>query len=150
MANSMTPDLIRLLQFPWRSSGIRAMKRYGQAFLKDCLRWAALFTEATRGLQTGNGSRSAQPRQKKRPSEPSAPRDDDQDKPPVLRRPGSGGSEPPKPTPPVSPPADTPAATAPEPSPAATPAAPEQSGQDNDNDKDRPVLRRGNQPSPST
>ncbi len=87
---------------------------------------------------------------KKRPSEPSAPRDDDQDKPPVLRRPGSGGSEPPKPTPPVSPPADTPAATAPEPSPAATPAAPEQSGQDNDNDKDRPVLRRGNQPSPST
>jgi len=88
---------------------------------------------------------------KKRPSEPSAPRDDDQDKPPVLRRPGSGaGSEPPKPTPPVSPPADTPAATAPEPSPAATPAAPEQSGQDNENDKDRPVLRRGNQPSPST
>ena len=65
MANSMTPDLIRLLQFPWRSSGIRSMKRYGQAFLKDCLRWAALFTEATRGLQTGNGSRSAQLRQKK-------------------------------------------------------------------------------------
>lgn len=61
----MTPDLIRLLQFPWRSSGIRSMKRYGQAFLKDCLRWAAFFTEATRGLQTGNGSRSAQLRQKK-------------------------------------------------------------------------------------
>jgi hypothetical protein len=88
---------------------------------------------------------------KKRPAEPSAPRDDDQDKPPVLRRPGSGaGSEPPKPTPPVSPPADTPAATATAPSPVAAPAAPEQSSQDNDNDKDRPVLRRGKQSSPST
>jgi hypothetical protein len=87
---------------------------------------------------------------KKRPVEASAPRDDDQDKPPVLRRPGSGaGSEPPKPTPPVSPPADTPAATAPAPSPAAAPAATEQNGQDNDNDKDRPVLRRGKQSSPS-
>jgi len=90
---------------------------------------------------------------KKSPVEPSASasRDDDQDKPPVLRRPGSGaGSEPPKPIPPVSPPADTPAATAPAPSPAAAPAAPEQSSQDNDNDKDRPVLRRGKQSSPST
>jgi len=86
---------------------------------------------------------------KKRPAEPLAPRDEDQDKPPVLRRPGSGaGSEPPKPAPPVSPPADTPAVAAPAPSPAAAPAVPEQNSQDND--KDRPVLRRGKQPSPST
>ena len=79
---------------------------------------------------------------KKRPPEPLAPRDDDQDKPPVLRRPGSEarpeiGSETPKPTPPVSPPANLPAATAP--TPANASADTEQSPPDND----RPMLRRG-------
>src|SRR5438309_3468469 len=101
----------------------------------------------------GKWAPAGAPPPKKRPAETLASRDDDQDKPPVLRRPGSGtGSEPPKPAAPVSPPADTPAATAPAPSPAAAPAVPEQSSQDNDNDndKDRPVLRRGKQSSPST
>ena len=79
---------------------------------------------------------------KKRPPEPLAPRDDDQDKPPVLRRPGSGarpevGSETPKPTPPISPPANTRAATAP--TSATPPVDTEQSAPDND----RPMLRRG-------
>jgi hypothetical protein len=79
---------------------------------------------------------------KKKSPEPLAPRDDDQDKPPVLRRPGSearpeAGSETPKPTQPVSPPANTPAATAP--TPATASADTEQSPPDND----RPVLRRG-------
>jgi hypothetical protein len=101
-------------------------------------------------IADGKWEPAGAPPPKKRPAEPSAPRDEDQDKPPVLRRPGSGtASEPPKPTPPVSPPVDTPAATAPAPSPAAAPAATEQNGQDNDNDKDRPVLRRGKQSSPS-
>jgi hypothetical protein len=91
---------------------------------------------------------------KKRPLQPpaAAPRDDDQDKPPVLRRPGSGsGSEAPKPAPPVAPPSDTPVATAPAPAPAPAPVSPEQNSQDNDNDndKDRPVLRRGKQTSSS-
>jgi len=89
--------------------------------------------------------------EKKKFADSPAPRDDDQDKPPVLRRPGSGaGSEPPKPNAPVPPAADTPAVTAPAPSPAAAPAATDQNGQDNENDQDRPVLRRGKQPSPST
>src|SRR5205807_1355816 len=81
----------------------------------------------------GKWAPAGAPPPKKRPAETLASRDDDQDKPPVLRRPGSGtGSESPKSTPPVSPPADTPAATAPAPSPASAPAAPEQSSQDND------------------
>jgi hypothetical protein len=80
---------------------------------------------------------------KKGPPEPLAPRDDDQDKPPVLRRPGSEarpalGSEVPKTTAPA--PADMPAATAP--APAVASAATEQNAQNNDKDKDRPVLRR--------
>ena len=79
---------------------------------------------------------------KKKSPEPLAPRDDDQDKPPVLRRPGSearpeAGSETPKPTQPAPPSANTPTATAP--APATASAGAEQSPPDND----RPVLRRG-------
>ena len=82
---------------------------------------------------------------KKRPPELPAPRDDDQDKPPVLRRPQSGGrpearseagSETPKPNPPA-PPGNTPEATAP--APVTRSADTEHSPPD----KDRPVLRRG-------
>src|SRR5882724_4100406 len=65
MANSMTVDLIKLLRFPWPSSGTRFMKRYAPGFLKDCLPLVARFTEATRGLQMENGSPPAQLRQKK-------------------------------------------------------------------------------------
>jgi len=79
---------------------------------------------------------------KKRPPELPAPRDDDQDKPPVLRRPGSedrseSGSETPKPNQPAPPPAGSPTATAT--APITTSADTEQSP----TDKDRPVLRRG-------
>jgi hypothetical protein len=79
---------------------------------------------------------------KKRPPEAPAPRDDDQDKPPVLRRPGSedrseAGSETAKANQPAAPPANTPEATAP--APVTTSADTEQSPPD----KDRPVLRRG-------
>jgi hypothetical protein len=78
---------------------------------------------------------------KKRPSEPTAPRDDDQDKPPVLRRPSREGrsevgSETPKIEPPSAPAANPPVAT-----------SPESTGQDSPPDKDRPVLRRGKQAS---
>ena len=85
-------------------------------------------------------------RPRKRPPEPIAPRDDDQDKPPVLRRPGSDArpedrsataSETPKPNPPEPPTANAPAATAT--APVTTSADTEQSPPDND----RPVLRRG-------
>ena len=79
---------------------------------------------------------------KKRPAEPIAPRDDDQDKPPVLRRPAAEGrsevgSETPKTEPPSAPAANPPVAKSPE------SAGKEESPPDND----RPVLRRGKQPS---
>jgi len=79
---------------------------------------------------------------KKRPPELPAPRDDDQDKPPVLRRPGSedrseSGSETAKPNQPAPPPAGAPTSTAT--APVTTSADTEQSPPD----KDRPVLRRG-------
>ena len=75
---------------------------------------------------------------KKRAPELPAPRDDDQDKPPVLRRPQSEarsevGSETPKPSQPAPPPANAPVTTAP------AGAGREESPPD----KDRPVLRRG-------
>src|SRR5438270_5884700 len=65
MANFMTPDVRRLLQFLWRFSRTRFMKRYAPAFLKGCLPLAARFTEATPGLQTENGRLPAHLRQKK-------------------------------------------------------------------------------------
>jgi hypothetical protein len=79
---------------------------------------------------------------KKKPTEPIAPRDDDQDKPPVLRRPpAEGRSEVGSETQTTNPPA--PAAANP---PVATP--PESAAkEDSPPDKDRPVLRRGKQPS---
>src|SRR6476646_10698957 len=79
---------------------------------------------------------------KKRPAEPIAPRDDDQDKPPVLRRPPAEGR------PEVG--SETPKTNAPEPGAANPPVAtsPESaSREDSPPDKDRPVLRRGKQPS---
>jgi hypothetical protein len=78
---------------------------------------------------------------KKRPPEPPTPRDDDQDKPPVLRRPGSEvGSETPKPTQPAPPLANTPTATASAPPPTTAPAA---EAEQSPPDENRPVLRRG-------
>jgi hypothetical protein len=83
---------------------------------------------------------------KKRPPELPAPRDDDRDKPPVLRRTQSearpearseGGSETPNPNQPTPPPANIPTATAT--APVTAPAGTEQSPPD----KERPVLLRG-------
>jgi hypothetical protein len=79
---------------------------------------------------------------KKRPAEPIAPRDDDQDKPPVLRRPPAEsrpgvGSETPNTETPSAPAANPPVATQPV----------SAGADDSPPDKDRPVLRRGKQPS---
>src|SRR6476646_7845280 len=79
---------------------------------------------------------------KKRPAEPITPRDDDQDKPPVLRRPPAEGR------PEVG--LETPKTESPS-APASTPPVATQpvsvGAEDSPPDKDRPVLRRGKQPS---